>query len=54
MLQYVCRKILADSRFRVRGRFVKNDDFGEIYRYIDGYNEEEDYDVVSFFYIDLY
>jgi hypothetical protein len=28
-LQYACRKTLADSRPRVRGRFAKNDDYGE-------------------------
>lgn len=28
-LQYACRKTLADSRPRVRGRFAKNDEFGE-------------------------
>lgn len=27
--QYACRKTLADSRPRVRGRFAKNDDYGE-------------------------
>ncbi|CAL9130519.1 unnamed protein product [Musa acuminata var. zebrina] len=29
-LQYACRKTLADSRPRVRGRFAKNDEFGEM------------------------
>ncbi|MCD9559074.1 hypothetical protein HAX54_016804 [Datura stramonium] len=29
ILQYACRKTLADSRPRVRGRFAKNDEFGE-------------------------
>ncbi|WZZ55115.1 hypothetical protein YC2023_055222 [Brassica napus] len=29
-LQYACRKTLADSRPRVRGRFAKNDEFGEL------------------------
>ncbi|XP_072957853.1 uncharacterized protein [Typha angustifolia] len=28
-IKYACRKTLADSRPRVRGRFAKNDDFGE-------------------------
>lgn len=28
-MQYACRKTLADSRPRVRGRFAKNDEFGE-------------------------
>ncbi|XP_071720002.1 uncharacterized protein [Rutidosis leptorrhynchoides] len=27
--QYECRKTLADSRPRIRGRFVRNDEFGE-------------------------
>ncbi|CAI9268808.1 unnamed protein product [Lactuca saligna] len=28
-IKYACRKTLADSRPRVRGRFAKNDEFGE-------------------------
>ncbi|KAI3977741.1 hypothetical protein MKX01_014317 [Papaver californicum] len=28
-IKYACRKTLADSRPRVRGRFAKNDDFGD-------------------------
>ena len=32
LLQYACRKTLADSRPRVRGRFAKNDEFGEHHR----------------------
>lgn len=28
-MQYACRKTLADSRPRVRGRFAKNDEFDE-------------------------
>ncbi|NP_001150114.1 uncharacterized protein LOC100283743 [Zea mays] len=28
-IKYACRKTLADSRPRVRGRFAKNDDYGE-------------------------
>lgn len=31
-IKYACRKTLADSRPRVRGRFAKNDDFGENHR----------------------
>lgn len=27
--QYECRKTLADSRPRIRGRFAKNEDMGE-------------------------
>nr|GLL41205.1 uncharacterized protein YBL029W-like [Ipomoea trifida] len=29
-IKYACRKTLADSRPRVRGRFAKNDDFGDV------------------------
>ncbi|CAH9091808.1 unnamed protein product [Cuscuta epithymum] len=29
-IKYACRKTLADSRPRVRGRFAKNDDFGDM------------------------
>ncbi|CAH2059618.1 unnamed protein product [Thlaspi arvense] len=29
-IKYACRKTLADSRPRVRGRFAKNDEFGEL------------------------
>ncbi|KAJ9541681.1 hypothetical protein OSB04_028187 [Centaurea solstitialis] len=31
-IKYACRKTLADSRPRVRGRFAKNDEFGEHHR----------------------
>ncbi|CAN6486116.1 unnamed protein product [Victoria cruziana] len=31
-IKYACRKTLADSRPRVRGRFAKNDDFGDATR----------------------
>lgn len=31
-IKYACRKTLADSRPRVRGRFAKNDDFGDSVR----------------------
>jgi len=49
VLQYACRKTLADSRPRVRGRFAKNDDFGDAsHRHINGrHHEEDDYDEVS-------
>ncbi|GAB4850850.1 hypothetical protein Ancab_030151 [Ancistrocladus abbreviatus] len=46
-IKYACRKTLADSRPRVRGRFAKNDDFGEAHRQNSGHHEEEDYDEVS-------
>ncbi|KAL6532447.1 hypothetical protein OROGR_014417 [Orobanche gracilis] len=40
---YACRKTLADSRPRVRGRFAKNDELGEIAR-TTGSNHEDDTD----------
>ncbi|XXG44122.1 hypothetical protein AAC387_Pa01g4001 [Persea americana] len=42
-IKYACRKTLADSRPRVRGRFAKNDDFGEVTR-PSGSNHEDDED----------
>ncbi|KAM0963344.1 hypothetical protein FF1_022471 [Malus domestica] len=42
-IKYACRKTLADSRPRVRGRFAKNDDFGETHRSA-GSNHEDDED----------
>ncbi|XP_051128014.1 uncharacterized protein LOC127249313 [Andrographis paniculata] len=42
-IKYACRKTLADSRPRVRGRFAKNDELGEIAR-TSGSNHEEDID----------
>lgn len=41
-MQYACRKTLADSRPRVRGRFAKNDDFGDTNRTASSNHEEED------------
>ncbi|KAJ0793337.1 putative transcription factor C2C2-CO-like family [Helianthus annuus] len=41
-LYYACRKTLADSRPRVRGRFAKHDEFGE--NNITNSNHEEDTD----------
>ncbi|GKV39155.1 hypothetical protein SLEP1_g46965 [Rubroshorea leprosula] len=41
-IKYACRKTLADSRPRVRGRFAKNDDFGETTRPTCSNHEEED------------
>ncbi|XP_050220579.1 uncharacterized protein LOC126670794 isoform X2 [Mercurialis annua] len=43
-IKYACRKTLADSRPRVRGRFAKNDDFGETNRAACSNHEEEDDD----------
>ncbi|XP_052190966.1 two-component response regulator-like APRR7 [Diospyros lotus] len=42
-IKYACRKTLADSRPRVRGRFAKNDEFSEIHRATSS-NHEEDTD----------
>ncbi|KAK9288751.1 hypothetical protein L1049_017215 [Liquidambar formosana] len=39
---YACRKTLADSRPRVRGRFAKNDDFGETHRTTCSNHEDDD------------
>lgn len=47
-MQYACRKTLADSRPRVRGRFAKNDDFGETPRPASSNHEEEDDEEVGF------
>ncbi|GLT69414.1 hypothetical protein SLA2020_415680 [Shorea laevis] len=41
-IKYACRKTLADSRPRVRGRFAKNDDFGEAPRPACSNHEEDD------------
>ncbi|XP_039057770.1 zinc finger protein HD1-like [Hibiscus syriacus] len=43
-IKYACRKTLADSRPRVRGRFAKNDDFGETQRQASSNLEEDDDD----------
>ncbi|KAG2727801.1 hypothetical protein I3843_01G169400 [Carya illinoinensis] len=45
-IKYACRKTLADSRPRVRGRFAKNDDFGEVHRPACSNHEEDDEDEV--------
>ncbi|CAJ2673774.1 homeobox protein 5-like isoform X2 [Trifolium pratense] len=41
-IKYACRKTLADSRPRVRGRFAKNDDFGENQRPASSNHEDDD------------
>ncbi|WOG83212.1 hypothetical protein DCAR_0102386 [Daucus carota subsp. sativus] len=47
-IKYACRKTLADSRPRVRGRFAKNDDFGDPTRTTSSTHEEDtDEDVRS-------
>ncbi|KAJ6420965.1 hypothetical protein OIU84_028361 [Salix udensis] len=43
-IKYACRKTLADSRPRVRGRFAKNDDFGDIHRTVCGHHEDDEYE----------
>ncbi|KAF2314055.1 hypothetical protein GH714_021788 [Hevea brasiliensis] len=45
-IKYACRKTLADSRPRVRGRFAKNDDFGETNRAACSNHEEDDEDEI--------
>ncbi|XP_057783556.1 zinc finger protein CONSTANS-LIKE 10-like isoform X2 [Salvia miltiorrhiza] len=42
-IKYACRKTLADSRPRVRGRFAKNDELGELARN-SGNNQDDDVD----------
>lgn len=44
-MQYACRKTLADSRPRVRGRFAKNDEVGETL--VKHENKDEDDEEVS-------
>ncbi|CAN6825801.1 unnamed protein product [Brassica oleracea] len=44
-IKYACKKALADSRPRVRGRFAKNDEFGELHKHGSSshhYEEDED------------
>ncbi|KAL8171306.1 hypothetical protein V2J09_023110 [Rumex salicifolius] len=45
-IKYACRKTLADSRPRVRGRFAKNDDSGDAHRHINGLQEDDEFDDV--------
>ncbi|RDX92785.1 Zinc finger protein CO3, partial [Mucuna pruriens] len=45
-IKYACRKTLADSRPRVRGRFAKNDDFGEGHRQGSSNHEEDDEEII--------
>nr|XP_043633160.1 uncharacterized protein LOC122604337 [Erigeron canadensis] len=44
-IKYACRKTLADSRPRVRGRFAKNDEFGEHHRNTCNHEDDTDEDV---------
>ncbi|KAJ4969398.1 hypothetical protein NE237_016099 [Protea cynaroides] len=46
-IKYACRKTLADSRPRVRGRFAKNDEFGEPTRPSCNNHEDEDDEEVA-------
>ncbi|KAL9661055.1 hypothetical protein QQ045_025874 [Rhodiola kirilowii] len=41
-IKYACRKTLADSRPRVRGRFAKNDEYGQEQSSRANYNHHED------------
>ncbi|XP_058086621.1 uncharacterized protein LOC131233824 [Magnolia sinica] len=41
-IKYACRKTLADSRPRVRGRFARNDETGETTKAPGSHREEED------------
>ncbi|KAK9672949.1 hypothetical protein RND81_12G136600 [Saponaria officinalis] len=46
-IKYACRKTLADSRPRVRGRFAKNDEYGDGHKLMNGHHEDDDYDDVA-------
>ncbi|XP_047309053.1 zinc finger protein HD1-like [Impatiens glandulifera] len=46
-IKYACRKTLADSRPRVRGRFAKNDEFGEVSRATCGSLDDDTCDDVA-------
>ncbi|KAI3995785.1 hypothetical protein MKX01_007264 [Papaver californicum] len=46
-IKYACRKTLADSRPRVRGRFAKNDDFRDTVRNSCNNLEDDDDEVVG-------
>ncbi|XP_010556922.1 PREDICTED: two-component response regulator-like APRR7 isoform X2 [Tarenaya hassleriana] len=41
-IKYACRKTLADSRPRVRGRFAKNDELGELHRQASSSHHDDD------------
>uniref|UniRef100_A0A7N0UP30 CCT domain-containing protein n=2 Tax=Kalanchoe fedtschenkoi TaxID=63787 RepID=A0A7N0UP30_KALFE len=41
-IKYACRKTLADSRPRVRGRFAKNDEYGPEQSFRGNYSQHED------------
>jgi hypothetical protein len=47
--QYACRKTLADSRPRIRGRFARNDEIDQKSSQVRGEeDEEEDDDWINF------
>ncbi|EPS73034.1 hypothetical protein M569_01723, partial [Genlisea aurea] len=48
-IKYACRKTLADSRPRVRGRFAKNDELCEIARTSSTHEDDTDEDTTSLF-----
>ncbi|KAL4590995.1 hypothetical protein LXL04_003943 [Taraxacum kok-saghyz] len=48
-IKYACRKTLADSRPRVRGRFAKNDEYGENNRRTWSNHEEDSTDEEKYF-----
>ncbi|KAH0974860.1 hypothetical protein GBA52_016759 [Prunus armeniaca] len=43
-IKYACRKTLADNRPRIRGRFARNDETGEVLKAACSSNREEDED----------
>ncbi|KAL8204593.1 hypothetical protein R6Q57_010216 [Mikania cordata] len=47
-IKYACRKTLADSRPRVRGRFAKHDEFGENNKTNNNHEEDTDEDERTF------
>ena len=48
--QYACRKTLADNRPRIRGRFARNDETGEIPKaaHLNRHEDEDDLWVIIF------
>ncbi|XP_026657038.2 two-component response regulator-like PRR1 [Phoenix dactylifera] len=46
-IKYACRKTLADSRPRIRGRFAKNDEFREAARHTSNHHEFDEEEEVK-------